>query len=178
MNSNENEIENYENQYQDEYSNNEQEEDELDEELPPEAKEYYEYKNKIDIMEKEKKLLESNLVEAKRNFKEKKKLEETKQRPFKKHHFTEYRDYEKDILNRMMDEELFGEVGTTKDILGNFVDKVLERSLYLYRNRNCHTCSKLLSRGMSTKKCPKCHHLLRELYEKQKKGKKKNYIKK
>ena len=94
MNSNENEIENYENQYQDEYSNNEQEEDELDEELPPEAKEYYEYKNKIDIMEKEKKLLESNLVEAKRNFKEKKKLEETKQRPFKKHHFTEYRDYE------------------------------------------------------------------------------------
>ena len=161
MNSNENEIENYENQYQDEYSNNEQEEDELDEELPPEAKEYYEYKNKIDIMEKEKK-----------------KLEETKQRPFKKHHFTEYRDYEKDILNRMMDEELFGEVGTTKDILGNFVDKVLERSLYLYRNRNCHTCSKLLSMGMSTKKCPKCHHLLRELYEKQKKGKKKNYIKK
>ena len=39
----------------------------FDEELPPEAKEYYEYKNQIDIMEKEKKLLESNLVEAKRN---------------------------------------------------------------------------------------------------------------
>ena len=72
----------------------------------------------------------------------------------------------------MMDEELFGEVGTTKDILGTFVDKVLDRSLYIYRNRNCHTCSKLLSMGMSTKKCPKCHHLLRELYNQRKKDNK------
>ena len=29
-----------------------EEEEEFDEELPPEAKEYYEYKNQIDIMEK------------------------------------------------------------------------------------------------------------------------------
>ena len=65
----------------------------------------------------------------------------------------------------MLEEDLLGGVETTKDILGNFVDKVLERSLYLYRNRNCHTCSKLLSMGMSTKKCPKCHHLLKELNE-------------
>ena len=71
----------------------------------------------------------------------------------------------------MIKEELFDEVGTTKDILGSFVDKVLERSLYLYRNRNCHTCSKLLSMGMSTKKCPKCHHLLRELYKQKKDNK-------
>ena len=63
--------ENYQNQFSDEYNDDMQEEaEEFDEELPPEAKEYYEYKNKIDIMEKEKKLLQSNLIEAKKNLKE------------------------------------------------------------------------------------------------------------
>ena len=151
------------------YEQNIDEEEELDEELPPEAKEYYEYRNKIDMMEKEKKILESNLAQAKKNFKENKALKKTKERPFKNYNYSDYKEYEKQILNRMMDEELFGEVGTTKDILGTFVDKVLDRSLYIYRNRNCHTCSKLLSMGMSTKKCPKCHHLLRELYNQRKK---------
>ena len=154
------------------YEQNIEEEEEFDEELPPEAKEYYEYRNKIDMMEKEKKILESNLAQAKKNFKENKALKKTKERPFKNYNYSEYKEYEKQILNRMMDEELFGEVGTTKDILGTFVDKVLDRSLYIYRNRNCHTCSKLLSMGMSTKKCPKCHHLLRELYNQRKKDNK------
>ena len=154
------------------YEQNIEEEEEFDEELPPEAKEYYEYRNKIDMMEKEKKILESNLAQAKKNFKENKALKKTKERPFKNYNYSEYKEYDKQILNRMMDEELFGEVGTTKDILGTFVDKVLDRSLYIYRNRNCHTCSKLLSMGMSTKKCPKCHHLLRELYNQRKKDNK------
>ena len=175
---NSNGEENYQNQYLDEYNDNSQEEEEIDEELPPEAKEYYEYKNKIDIMEKEKKLLESNLAEAKRNFKAEQKLKQTKERPFKNHNYSEYRDYEKKLLNKMIEEELLGKVGTTKDILGDFVDRVLERSLYLYRNRNCHTCSNLLSKGMSTKKCPKCHHLLKELNQQMKKNNKKKYIKK
>ena len=148
------------------------EEEEFDEELPPEAKEYYEYKNQIDIMEKEKKLLESNLEQAKRTYKANKELKKTKERPFKNYNYSEYKDYEKQILNKMIDEDLFDGVGTTKDILGSFVDKVLDRSLYIYRNRNCHTCSKLLSMGMSTKKCPKCHHLLRELYNQIKKDSK------
>ena len=161
----EKEVESYE-------QNFEEEEEEFDEELPPEAKEYYEYKNKIDIMEKEKKILESNLEQAKRNYKEKKALKKTKEAPFKNYNYSEYKEYEKQILNKMMDEELFGDVGTTKDILGSFVDKVLDRSLYLYKNRNCHTCSKLLSMGMSTKKCPKCHHLLRELNNQRKKDNK------
>ena len=154
------------------YEQNIEEEEEFDEELPPEAKEYYENRNKIDMMEKEKKILESNLAQAKKNFKENKALKKTKERPFKNYNYSDYKEYEKQILNKMMDEELFGEVGTTKDILGTFVDKVLDRSLYIYRNRNCHTCSKLLSMGMSTKKCPKCHHLLRELYNQRKKDNK------
>ena len=129
--------ENYQNQFSDEYNDDMQEEaEEFDEELPPEAKEYYEYKNKIDIMEKEKKLLQSNLIEAKKNLKEEQNLKKTKERPFKNNNYSEYRDYEKQLLNKMLEEDLLGGVETTKDILGNFVDKVLERSLYLYRNRN------------------------------------------
>ena len=54
---------NYED-YQDEYDyENDEIEDEY-EDLPPDAKEYYEYKNQIDILKKQKKLLESSLKEA------------------------------------------------------------------------------------------------------------------
>ena len=155
-----------------EYEYEEGEEEELGGELPPEAKEYYYYKNQVDMMEKEKQLLKSALKDAKQSYHSKKTMEKTKQKsPFKKYDYTNYRDYEKKILSNMMDDQLFGGIGTTKDILGTFVDKVLDRSLYVYRNRNCHTCAKLLSMGKSTQKCPKCHHLLRELDNQRKKNK-------
>ena len=146
---------------------------EQDDELPPDAKEYYDYKNQVDIMEKEKKLLESTLKEAKQSYYSNKSLQKTKQKsPFHDYDSKNYREYEKQILNNMMNEELFGDVGTSKEILGEFVDKVLHRSLYLYKNRNCHTCAVLLSKGMSTQKCPKCHHLLRQVNKVRKKSKK------
>ena len=141
--------------------------------LPPEAREYYEYKNQIDIMEKEKKLLESTLKVAKQSYQSNKSMKKTKKSfSSKKYDYTDYKEYEKKILGNMMDDQLFEGIGTSKDILGEFVDKVLERSLYVYRNRNCHTCAKLLSMGKSTQKCPKCHHLLRELNIKSQKNKK------
>ena len=154
---------NYED-YQDEYDyENDEIEDEY-EDLPPDAKEYYEYKNQIDILKKQKKLLESSLKEAKQTYRENKSLKKSKQKsPFKKNVYNDYKDYEKQILSNMIDDQLFDGIGTSKDILGKFVDRVLDRSLYVYRNRNCHTCSKLLSKGMSTQRCPKCHHLLRDL---------------
>ena len=152
---------------EDNYEYYQEYEDEITEEegqLPPDAKEYYEYKNQIDIMEKEKKKLESTLKEAKQTYYSNQSLKRTKQKsPFKKYDYSDYKEYEKKILNNMMDDQLFDGIGTSKDILGKFVDKVLERSLYVYKNRNCHTCAKLLSMGKSTQKCPKCHHLLREL---------------
>ena len=154
----------------DNYEGYEEEEIEVGGELPPDAKEYYDYKNQIDILEKKKELLKSTLKEAKETYKSKKKLERTKQSsPFKKYDSSNYKDYEKKLLNSMIDDQLFEGIGTSKDILGKFVDRVLERSLYVYRNRNCHTCSQLLSKGMSTRKCPKCHHLLRDLYNMRKK---------
>ena len=149
-----------------------EEEIEVGGELPPDAKEYYYYKNQIDILNKEKELLKSTLKEAKDTYKSNKKLERTKQSsPFKKYDSSNYKEYEKKLLNSMIDDQLFEGIGTSKDILGKFVDRVLERSLYVYRNRNCHTCSQLLSKGMSTQRCPKCHHLLRDLHNMRKKNK-------
>ena len=160
--------------YQEEYINDD-EIVENDGELPPDAKEYYEYRNQIDIMEKEKKLLQATLKEAKKSYKSNQSMKRSKQKlPFQKHDYTDYKEYEKQILSNMMDDQLFEGIGTRQDILGEFVDKVLDRSLYVYRNRNCHTCAKLLSMGKSTQKCPKCHHLLKELNEQRKKNKK-NY---
>ena len=160
--------------YQNEYEY--EDEDEIIEtegKLPPEAKEYYEYKNQIDIMEKEKKLLESTLKEARQTYYSNQSKNKSKQKsPFKKNDYINYKEYEKKILNNMIDDQLFDGIGTSKDILGQFVDKVLERSLYVYRNRNCHTCAELLSKGKSTQRCPKCHHLLRELNKQRKKNKK------
>ena len=165
--------ENYDD-YQEEYINDD-EIVENDGELPPDAKEYYEYRNQIDIMEKEKKLLQATLKEAKKSYKSNQSMKRSKQKlPFQKHDYTNYKEYEKQILSNMMDDQLFEGIGTRQDILGEFVDKVLDRSLYVYRNRNCHTCAKLLSMGKSTQKCPKCHHLLKELNEQRKKNKK-NY---
>ena len=160
--------------YQEEYINDD-EIVENDGELPPDAKEYYEYRNQIDIMEKEKKLLQATLKEAKKSYKSNQSMKRSKQKlPFQKPDYTNYKEYEKQILSNMMDDQLFDGIGTRQDILGEFVDKVLDRSLYVYRNRNCHTCAKLLSMGKSTQKCPKCHHLLKELNEQRKKNKK-NY---
>ena len=83
-----------------------------------------------------------------------------KKMSFGANEYEDYKIYEKKVLDKMAKEELYADVGTTKDILGEFVDKVIERSLYLYKNRHCHSCARLLSKGESTYNCPKCHHLL------------------
>lgn len=72
--------------------------------------------------------------------------------------YEDYKIYEKNILEKIAKEEIYDNVGETKDVLGEFVDKVIERSLYLYKNRHCHFCAQLLSKGQSTHKCPKFHH--------------------
>ena len=126
------------------------------EKLPLVAQEYYKLRNEVDILKKQKQYLQNTMPDYKIKTTKTKKKD-----PFQEEGYHGYKNYEKKILNEMMDQEIFPDVGTTKDILGGFVDRVLERSLYLYRNRNCHTCAKLLAQGKSTQKCPKCHHLLK-----------------
>ena len=65
----------------------------------------------------------------------------------------------KDIIDKMAKTEFYGDIGTPHDIYNTIKDKVLERSLYLYPNKNCHTCAQCFTVGLSSYKCPKCHHL-------------------
>lgn len=73
---------------------------------------------------------------------------------------TKLTDYQtKDIVDKMAKTEFYGDIGTPLDIYNSIKDKVLERSLYLYPNKNCHTCAQCFTVGLSSHKCPKCHHL-------------------
>jgi hypothetical protein len=67
--------------------------------------------------------------------------------------------YKKKVLDQLANAEIYADVGSTRDILNGFVDKCVNRSLYVYRNNNCHTCSQLLAMGKSTTNCPKCHKI-------------------
>ena len=67
--------------------------------------------------------------------------------------------YKKKVLNQLADAEIYSGIGSTREILEGFVDRCVERSLYVYRNKHCHTCAKLLALGKSTSNCPKCHNL-------------------
>ena len=67
--------------------------------------------------------------------------------------------YTKEVLDKLARTEYYAEVGTPKEIYNTIKDKVVERSLYLYSNKHCHTCAQCLSLGLSSYKCPKCHHL-------------------
>ena len=48
-------------------------------------------------------------------------------------------------------------LGSARQFLNGIVNRVVDRSLYIYNNKNCHSCTKSLSKGKSTKNCPKCH---------------------
>ncbi len=49
--------------------------------------------------------------------------------------FEEFKEFEKKTLKQIYDEQTFKDVPETKDILGDFVDRVIVRSMYLYNNR-------------------------------------------
>lgn len=47
----------------------------------------------------------------------------------------EFKEYEKRTLKKIYEEQTFKDIPETKDILGDFLDRVIGRSLYLYNNR-------------------------------------------
>lgn len=47
----------------------------------------------------------------------------------------EFKEFEKKTLKQVYDEQIFQDIPDTKDILGDFVDRVIGRSMYLYNNR-------------------------------------------
>jgi hypothetical protein len=84
--------------------------------------------------------------------------------------FDELKVYENEILEKIEKENYFPSKNYEKDPLGDFIDRVIDRSLFIYKNRynylfiirNCHTCSRLLTSGKSTNSCPKNHHIYRK----------------
>ena len=44
-------------------------------------------------------------------------------------------DYENDVLQKIDKEEMFSNISNKNDTLGEYIDRVIERSLYLYKNR-------------------------------------------
>ena len=86
--------------------------------------------------------------------------ENKKKQKFQKDDFTN-EIYNQKIIEQLANAEIYADVGSTRDILNGFVDKCVNRSLYVYRNNNCHTCAKLLAMGKSTTNCPKCHKVFK-----------------
>jgi hypothetical protein len=48
---------------------------------------------------------------------------------------TELKDYETEMLQKIQQNDIFEYVPGEEDYLGNFIDRVIDRSLYLYKNR-------------------------------------------
>ena len=118
---------------------------------------YEQLKNKIHDLEQQKQKLEQDINNEKMNDKLIQ-INNEKKIPFVIGNYSEFKEYENKILNN---EEISYDMENSRDILGEFVDKVIERSYNLYKNRYCSTCAKLLSSGQSTKRCPKNHHRLK-----------------
>lgn len=54
----------------------------------------------------------------------------------KQNEFEEIKNYEHEVLEKIQRENMFSEVDYQKeDFLGDFIDRVIEGSLYIYRNR-------------------------------------------
>jgi len=49
--------------------------------------------------------------------------------------YEELKEYENRTLKQIYDDEIFHDIPETKDILGDFFDRVIGRSVYLYKNR-------------------------------------------
>jgi hypothetical protein len=46
-------------------------------------------------------------------------------------------DYESEMIEKISKDEMFNKISDNGDAFGDYVDRVIERSLYLYRNRYC-----------------------------------------
>ena len=73
-------------------------------------------------------------------------------------------NYEYKVIEDINNNHIFA-VEKQKDEFGIMIDSVIQRSLYLYKNksikinfRHCHTCSKLMMSGKTSRSCPKHHH--------------------
>ena len=72
--------------------------------------------------------------------------------------YEKYKEYEKNIIEK---EEENYDIEIEEDTFGKYVDNIIKRSYHIYTNRQCPSCANLLSKGKSSIKCPKSHHLIK-----------------
>ena len=46
-----------------------------------------------------------------------------------------------------------------------FVDNLIKNAFNRYKNKDCINCCDLLSKGISTEKCPRRHHIFKKELE-------------
>ena len=148
--SNRNKVLNFNN-----YNNNQKYNESSEEKKIISIQKYEQLIKKIEDLQKQKQKLEQDI---KNEIEDNKiiKINNEKNIPFNLGKYSEFKEYEKKILNNV--EIIPYSMENNRDILGEFVDKVIERSYHVYKNRYCNTCAKLLSNGQSTRRCPKNHH--------------------
>ena len=136
-------------------------------------KEYFELKNQIDLLKKEKDFIKNSIentgykkpVNIKKIEKQKKMEEEALK---KMDNYQDIKTYEDKVMENLNKNVFYFDLGN-KDDFGNYVDQVINRSLKAYKYRHCHNCSRLLTNGKSCSFCQKKHHLYR--YTQKKKNK-------
>jgi hypothetical protein len=136
-------------------------------------KEYFELKNQIDLLKKEKDFIKNSIentgykkpVNIKKIEKQKKMEEEALK---KMDNYQDIKTFEDKVMENLNKNVFYFDLGN-KDDFGNYVDQVINRSLKAYKYRHCHNCSRLLTNGKSCSFCQKKHHLYR--YTQKKKNK-------
>ena len=138
-------------------------------------KEIQDLRNQIDDLKKEKNYIEKSIkntpiplgyvpnyekLRKQAENKNKKKINYQKKKKFnfETDDYEFYKIYEKKILDQLGNADIYNDEVITKDILQDIVDKCLKKSYYVYNNRKCNNCSRLLEKGIFTKNCPKSHH--------------------
>ena len=74
--------------------------------------------------------------------------------------YLKYKEYERNIIEK--EDEIFNDE-IEEDAFGKYVDNIIKRSYHVYSNRQCPSCANLLSKGKSCIKCPKYHHLIKNV---------------
>lgn len=123
-------------------------------------------RNKLLLLELEKKNLKKEL--------EKKKVEKKKiiKKPVKvvnknelisPYSIGEIDYYEQEKLKEI-DTYNYANINLENDHIGNFVDRIINNSYKYYMNRPCNECSRIFSKGNNSSHCRSNHHRIKEFY--------------
>ena len=150
-------------------------------------KEYIDLKGKIDLLKKKKDYIQKQIKETEENNKKNiiklktQKInsinnisnkenninseEESKKKKTAKEIYEDYKEKEEEILREARKHKDYPEIDPRNDKFGMFVDNLIKNAFNRYKNKDCINCCDLLSKGISTEKCPRRQHLFKKELE-------------